>query len=100
MNFNVPVAETGEDMTDTLNAESLVIVNHQSTADVPTLFHSMQNKGQLVEKVMWIQDIIFKYSNFGRVSLVHKDFFIRQVGVLPVAVYFSFWLYTSIWPCM
>lgn len=29
--------------------------------------------------MMWLMDHVFKYTNFGLVSLIHGDFFIRQV---------------------
>lgn len=29
---------------------------------------------------MWLMDHVFKYTNFGLVSLIHGDFFIRQVS--------------------
>lgn len=35
---------------------------------------------QVVRKMMWLMDHVFKYTNFGLVSLIHGDFFIRQVG--------------------
>lgn len=34
---------------------------------------------QVVQKMMWLMDHVFKYTNFGLVSLIHGDFFIRQV---------------------
>ncbi|XP_025251262.1 acyl-CoA:lysophosphatidylglycerol acyltransferase 1 [Theropithecus gelada] len=34
--------------------------------------------GMVVAQMMWLMDHIFKYTNFGIVSLVHGDFFIRQ----------------------
>lgn len=30
--------------------------------------------------MMWLMDHVFKYTNFGLVSLIHGDFFIRQVS--------------------
>ncbi|XP_028616678.1 acyl-CoA:lysophosphatidylglycerol acyltransferase 1 [Grammomys surdaster] len=33
---------------------------------------------QVVAQMMWLMDHIFKYTNFGIVSLIHGDFFIRQ----------------------
>lgn len=35
---------------------------------------------QVVRKMMWLMDHVFKYTNFGLVSLIHGDFFIRQVS--------------------
>ncbi|CAB1342696.1 unnamed protein product [Coregonus sp. 'balchen'] len=32
----------------------------------------------VVRKMMWLMDHVFKYTNFGLVSLIHGDFFIRQ----------------------
>ncbi|KAG2458661.1 acyl-CoA:lysophosphatidylglycerol acyltransferase 1, partial [Polypterus senegalus] len=32
----------------------------------------------VVRKMLWLMDHIFKYTNFGLVSLIHGDFFIRQ----------------------
>lgn len=29
--------------------------------------------------MMWLMDHVFQYTNFGLVSLIHGDFFIRQV---------------------
>lgn len=29
--------------------------------------------------MMWLMDHVFKYTNFGLVSLIHGDFFIKQV---------------------
>lgn len=38
----------------------------------------LQDKGTVVRKMMWLMDHVFKYTNFGLVSLIHGDFFIRQ----------------------
>ena len=35
---------------------------------------------QVVRKMLWLMDHVFKYTNFGVVSLIHGDFFIRQVN--------------------
>ncbi|XP_013407191.2 acyl-CoA:lysophosphatidylglycerol acyltransferase 1-like [Lingula anatina] len=72
------VVEVGENVSPAYNEEALVIVNHQSTADVPTMMHALQHKGKAVRHMMWIQDLIFKYTNFGVVSASHGDFFILQ----------------------
>ena len=55
--------------------------NHQSTADVPlcmSLFSSIGLNGAVrgSDKVMWIMDKIFKFTNFGLVAWIHDDFFI------------------------
>ncbi|XP_016414625.1 acyl-CoA:lysophosphatidylglycerol acyltransferase 1-like [Sinocyclocheilus rhinocerous] len=38
----------------------------------------LQDKGTVVRKMLWLMDHVFKYTNFGVVSLIHGDFFIRQ----------------------
>lgn len=42
-------------------------------------FHCLFFPFQVVQKMMWLMDHVFKYTNFGLVSLIHGDFFIRQV---------------------
>ena len=59
----------------------LFMPNHQSTADVPlcmSLFSSIGLNGAVrgSDKVMWIMDKIFKFTNFGLVAWIHDDFFI------------------------
>lgn len=50
---------------------------------------------QVVRQMMWLMDHIFKYTNFGIVSLIHGDFFIRQVSgnitVLWFILMFGYW---------
>ena len=58
---------------------AIVIANHQSTADVPTMMYALQAKKNAIKDIMWIQDMILRYLDFGWVSLVHGDFFIEQV---------------------
>ena len=58
---------------------SIVIANHQSTADVPTMMYALQAKKNAIKDIMWIQDMILRYLDFGWVSLAHGDFFIEQV---------------------
>uniref|UniRef100_A0A087YMF2 Lysophosphatidylglycerol acyltransferase 1 n=1 Tax=Poecilia formosa TaxID=48698 RepID=A0A087YMF2_POEFO len=74
------VTEWGDDVRDISEEEAMVIVNHQSTGDVCTLMMCLQDKGTVVRKMMWLMDHVFKYTNFGLVSLIHGDFFIRQQG--------------------
>ncbi|XP_074805402.1 acyl-CoA:lysophosphatidylglycerol acyltransferase 1 isoform X3 [Natator depressus] len=56
----------------------MMLVNHQATGDVCTLMMCLQDKGTVVRQMMWLMDHIFKYTNFGIVSLIHGDFFIKQ----------------------
>ncbi|XP_056118653.1 acyl-CoA:lysophosphatidylglycerol acyltransferase 1 [Rhinichthys klamathensis goyatoka] len=72
------VTEWGDDVRPMTEDEAMVIVNHQATGDVCTLMMCLQDKGTVVRKMMWLMDHVFKYTNFGVVSLIHGDFFIRQ----------------------
>uniref|UniRef100_A0A3Q0SMP1 Lysophosphatidylglycerol acyltransferase 1 n=1 Tax=Amphilophus citrinellus TaxID=61819 RepID=A0A3Q0SMP1_AMPCI len=72
------LTEWGDDVRPISEEEAMVIVNHQSTGDVCTLMMCLQDKGTVVRKMMWLMDHVFKYTNFGLVSLIHGDFFIRQ----------------------
>lgn len=72
------VMEWGDDIEAVSKDEAVMLVNHQATGDVCTLMMCLQNKGLVVAQMMWLMDHIFKYTNFGIVSLIHGDFFIRQ----------------------
>ncbi|XP_068842014.1 acyl-CoA:lysophosphatidylglycerol acyltransferase 1 isoform X1 [Capricornis sumatraensis] len=72
------VMEWGEDVKAISEDEAVMLVNHQATGDVCTLMMCLQDKGLVVAQMMWLMDHIFKYTNFGIVSLIHGDFFIRQ----------------------
>ncbi len=73
------VSEVGDDLMSAADDAAIVLVNHQSTGDVPTIMYALQHKGTVLNHLMWIQDVLFKYSDFGWVSLVRGDFFIQQV---------------------
>ncbi|XP_042741571.1 acyl-CoA:lysophosphatidylglycerol acyltransferase 1 isoform X2 [Lagopus leucura] len=77
------VVEWGDDVKAVSEDEAVVLVNHQATGDVCTLMMCLQDKGTVVRQMMWLMDHIFKYTNFGIVSLIHGDFFIRQHVTLP-----------------
>ncbi|XP_046384558.1 acyl-CoA:lysophosphatidylglycerol acyltransferase 1-like [Ischnura elegans] len=70
------IVEIGDDITICLEDRTLVIANHQSTADVPLLMATFNAKKNILPNLMWIMDRIFKYTNFGIVSILHQDFFI------------------------
>ncbi|RWS25351.1 acyl-CoA:lysophosphatidylglycerol acyltransferase 1-like protein [Leptotrombidium deliense] len=53
----------------------LLISNHQSTSDVPLMMRSFVSHCKY--KLLWIMEDIFKYTNFGVVSLTHGDYFLR-----------------------
>ena len=77
----VAVIEVGDDISECINDEAIVMLNHQSTADVPVLMSlvSHANKGTLAHHVDFIMDVMFRFFPFGWVGLMHGDFFIRQV---------------------
>ncbi|PSN37462.1 Acyl-CoA:lysophosphatidylglycerol acyltransferase 1 [Blattella germanica] len=70
------IVELGDDIRTCLEDQTLVIANHQSTADVPLLMATFNTKKNVLPNLMWIMDRIFKYTNFGIVSILHEDFFI------------------------
>lgn len=70
------IVELGDDIRTCLEDRTLVIANHQSTADVPLLMATFNTKKNILPNLMWIMDRIFKYTNFGIVSILHEDFFI------------------------
>lgn len=72
------VVEMGDDIHDCLEERTLVIANHQSTADVPLLMACFNPKKGVTSNLMWIMDSLFKYTNFGIVSVLHQDFFIKS----------------------
>lgn len=77
----VPVEVCGEDVTQLEDEPVVVLVNHQSTADVPVLMHALQPHGQGLSSIMWIVDIVLKYTHMGLVLCSHGDFCIRQVRI-------------------
>lgn len=70
------IVELGDDIRKCMKERTLVIANHQSTADVPLLMASFNTKPNVLPNLMWIMDRLFKYTNFGIVSVLHQDFFI------------------------
>ncbi|XP_078462064.1 acyl-CoA:lysophosphatidylglycerol acyltransferase 1 [Lampetra planeri] len=72
------VVEWGADVAAIAEDQALVMVNHQSTGDICTLMMCLQDKGTTIRHIMWVMEHIFKFTNFGLVSWVHGDFFIKQ----------------------
>lgn len=72
------LVEMGDDIGPALDERTLVIANHQSTSDVPLLMAAFNVKKGVLPNIMWIMDRMFKYTNFGAVSLLHQDFFIAS----------------------
>ena len=71
------IVETGNRLETLARDKLLVLPNHQSTADVPLLMTIFTARVGLANKVMWIMDRVFKFTNFGVISWMHDDFFIR-----------------------
>jgi lysophosphatidylglycerol acyltransferase 1 len=78
------VVEVGDDIRKCIEDRTLVIANHQSTGDVPLLMATFNSRKQILPNIMWIMDSLFKYTNFGIVSVLHEDFFIMSVGSASV----------------
>lgn len=76
------VVELGDDLTacQMKNTRTLLIANHQSTADVPLLMACFSAKPDVLPNIMWIMDRVFKFTNFGVVSVLHQDFFVQAVS--------------------
>ncbi|XP_012936324.1 acyl-CoA:lysophosphatidylglycerol acyltransferase 1 [Aplysia californica] len=72
------VIECGDDIGLLHDKEAIVLSNHQSTGDTPILFLASYLKGLACGTTMWIMWILFKFTNFGLVSVHREDFFIDQ----------------------
>jgi len=72
------VAESGDSLDYLQHQRLLILANHQDTADVPLLMTIFISRIGFCNKVMWIMDRIFKFTNFGVISWMHDDFFIRS----------------------
>jgi len=72
------VVETGDSLDSLAGSRLLLLPNHQSTADVPLLMSIFTARQAFTNKVMWIMDRVFKFTNFGVVAACHDDFFIRS----------------------
>lgn len=77
--FFVTVVEVGDDISECLDEKTLIIANHQSTADVPLMMACFNTRKSILPNIMWIMDRLFKFTNFGIVSVIHQDFFIMSV---------------------
>lgn len=77
------VVETGDDIAPCQEAgiRTLLLANHQSTADVPLFMACFSAKPDVIPNIMWIMDRVFKFTNFGIVSILHKDFFVQAVCI-------------------
>eukprot|EP01097_Dermamoeba_algensis_P003177 TRINITY_DN2275_c0_g1_i1.p1 TRINITY_DN2275_c0_g1~~TRINITY_DN2275_c0_g1_i1.p1 ORF type:complete len:303 (-),score=50.13 TRINITY_DN2275_c0_g1_i1:67-975(-) len=68
------IVESGD--LDSHKHNALVIANHQETGDIPTLMAVVI--GHKIQKVFWVMDSMFKYTQFGLVSGLHGDVFIQS----------------------
>jgi len=73
------VVEMGDEIERIVDDKALVMINHQSTSDVPLIMAAFDGR---CRNVMWIMDRMFMRTNFGIVSWFHKDFFISSVILL------------------
>lgn len=69
------VVEMGDEIERIVDDKALVMINHQSTSDVPLIMAAFDGR---CRNVMWIMDRMFMRTNFGIVSWFHKDFFISS----------------------
>lgn len=81
------VVELGDDIRKCTEDRTLVIANHQSTADVPMLMSTFNPRLNVLPNLMWIMDQVFKFTNFGIVSIIHQDFFILSVSIFVIKLY-------------
>lgn len=72
------VSEVGADINACARDECLLLVNHQSTGDVPTLMYFLLGKPAATGRVLWIIDSVFRYTHFGICSMLRGDFFISS----------------------
>lgn len=85
------VTECGDDIyslvsnvKDGKRPKIMILVNHQSTADVPLMMQAFLSKSTNI--LLWVMDKQFKLTNFGAVSATHCDYFLDtkkfQAGTL------------------
>lgn len=72
------VKEVGDDINDLTSKRCLLMLNHQSSADVLLLIAALQLKYGVSENLMWVIDDSFKRTPFGWVCSTHGDYFITQ----------------------
>ncbi|XP_063714778.1 acyl-CoA:lysophosphatidylglycerol acyltransferase 1-like [Symsagittifera roscoffensis] len=72
------VIESGADIQQLSSKRCLVLPNHQSTADIVTLFAVFHNKSEVTVNVMWVSDLELMFSHVGAVMKLHGDMFVRQ----------------------
>lgn len=78
------VVEAGDDISECVGERTVVLANHQSTADVPALMVVLghQDRGLLAGRLCWVMEYVFKFTQFGLLCRLHGDFFIVQVSTI------------------
>ena len=84
--WTVAVADVGEDISAYADEECLLLVNHQSTGDVPVIMTCLQDKGDVSGSVLWVIDSLFRYTHFGICSTMRGDYFISTVSNLSCSL--------------
>ncbi|XP_046377445.1 acyl-CoA:lysophosphatidylglycerol acyltransferase 1-like isoform X2 [Haliotis rufescens] len=72
------IVESGDELSVLYEKEALLLINHQSTGDVPSIMASLHGRQRVGGTLMWIMDEMFRFTHFGAASTLRKDFFIRQ----------------------
>ncbi|XP_067681754.1 acyl-CoA:lysophosphatidylglycerol acyltransferase 1-like isoform X1 [Haliotis asinina] len=72
------IIESGDELSVLYEKEALLLANHQSTGDVPSIMASLHGRQKVGGTLMWIMDEMFRFTHFGAASTLRKDFFIRQ----------------------
>ena len=80
--FVITVVEMGDEIESLISEKTLLLINHQSTSDVPLIMSALDGHEGACRNIMWIMDRMFLRTNFGIVSWFHKDFFISSVSRL------------------
>lgn len=89
------MVESGDDLTpcQEKGTRTLILANHQSTADVPLFMACFNAKPDVLPNIMWIMDRVFKFTNFGIVSVLHRDFFVQAVSKFDSEMDVFFYLF-------
>lgn len=74
----VTLKESGDSLKDISNDETILLCNHQSTADIGVVMQAMYSKGLTAGRMIWIMDHVFRLTHFGWMSCFHGDFFLEK----------------------
>jgi len=72
------VLETGDDISDMLLENCVLMANHQRPSDIALLMRGLQSKDGFYRRNMWIMDWLLQFLTFGWISKAHGDFFLLQ----------------------